>query len=61
MSDGRELGVPFRKVPWLKGLARATPKQRAEWSIEPQGFAIYWNQLDDGIDVCHLLAMESLA
>jgi hypothetical protein len=42
-------------VPWLKWLAKATPKQRANWTIEPGGFAIYWSDLDDGIEVCHLL------
>lgn len=61
LSDGRELGVPYKKVAWLKWLAKATPKQRADWSLEPGGFAIYWNQLDDGFEICHLLAMESLA
>lgn len=61
LSDGRELGVPYKKIPWLRWLARATPKQRAGWSLEPGGFAIYWEQLDDGIEICHLLAMESLA
>ncbi len=60
LSDGRELAVPFKKIPWLKWLAKATPRQRADWSIEPGGFAIYWNRLDDGIEVCHLLASENL-
>ncbi len=61
LSDGRNLSVPYKRIPWLKWLAKATPKQRADWSLEPGGYAIYWNQLDDGIEVCHLLAMESLA
>lgn len=61
LSDGREIGIPYKKVSWLKWLAEATPKQRASWSIEPGGFAIYWKPLDDGIEICHLLAMESLA
>ena len=60
LSDGRELAVPFKKIPWLKWLVKATPRQRADWSIEPGGFAIYWNRLDDGIEVCHLLASENL-
>ena len=60
LSDGRELSVPYRKIPWLKWLAKATPKQRADWSLEPGNYAIYWEQLDDGIEICHLLGMESL-
>jgi hypothetical protein len=60
LSDGRELIVPYKKIPWLKWLARATPRQRAGWSLEPGGYAIYWEQLDDGVEICHLLGMESL-
>ena len=41
LSDGRELSVPYKKIPWLKWLVRATPKQRAGWSLEPGGYAIY--------------------
>ena len=61
LSDGRELSVPYKKIPWLRWLAKATPRQRADWSLEPGGYAIYWEQLDDGVEICHLLAMESLA
>ena len=60
LSDGRELSVPYKKIPWLKWLAKATPKQRADWTLEPGGYAIYWEQLDDGVEICHLLGMESL-
>jgi hypothetical protein len=55
LDDGREIGVPLNEVPWLKWLAKATPKQRANWTIEPGGFAVYWPDFDDGIEVCHLL------
>lgn len=60
LSDWRELSVPYKKIPWLKWLAKATPKQRATWSLEPGGYAIYWEQLDDGVEICHLLGMERL-
>lgn len=60
LSDCRELSVPYKKIPWLKWLARATPTQRADWSLEPGGYAIYWEQLDDGIEICHLLGTASL-
>jgi hypothetical protein len=55
LDDGREISVPLTEVPWLRWLANATPEQRANWSLEPGGFAIYWPELDDGIEVCHLL------
>jgi hypothetical protein len=55
LDDGREVSLPLNEVPWLKWLAKATPKQRANWAIEPGGFAVFWPDLDDGIEVCHLL------
>ena len=55
LDDAREISLPLNDVPWLKWLAKATPKQRANWSVEPRGFAIYWPDLDDGFEVCHLL------
>jgi hypothetical protein len=55
LDDGREISLPFNEVPWLKWLAKATPKQRSNWTIEPGGFATYWPDLDDGFEVCHLL------
>ena len=61
LSDGREISLPMNKVPWLKWLAKATPKQRANWKLEPVGFAIYWPDLDDGIEVCHLLDLQAIA
>lgn len=60
LDDGREVSLPLNEVPWLKWLAKATPKQRTNWKIEPGGFAIYWPDLDDGIEVCHLLDSTSL-
>ena len=55
LSDGRELGLPL-SLPWLGWLARATPEQQARWSLEPRGFAVYWEELDDGIEVAPLLS-----
>lgn len=60
LSDGREISVPIDRVEWLDWLVKATPEQRARWFIEPAGFAIYWDELDDGIEVCHLLEMQPL-
>jgi hypothetical protein len=61
LSDGREIIVRTNDVPWLKWLTQATPRQRANWTLEPGGFAIYWPELDDGIEVCHLLDLQPLA
>ena len=61
LSDGREISLPLAEVPWLKWLAKATSKQRSNWSLEPGGFAIYWEDLDDGIEVCHLLDAQPIA
>ncbi len=61
LSDGREISLPIDKIEWLDWLAKATPEQQANWSIEPGGFAIYWEDLDDGIEICHLLGMQPLA
>ena len=61
LSDGREISVPMEKVEWLNWLVTATTEQRSKWSIEPDGFAIYWEDLDDGIEVCHLLEMQPIA
>jgi len=61
LEDGREISLPLAEVPWLKWLAKATPKQRTNWSLEPGGYAIYWADLDDGIEVCHLLDLQAIA
>ena len=61
LDDAREISLPISEVPWLKWLAKATARQRANWTIEPGGFAIYWPDLDDGIEVCHLLDSMPLA
>ena len=60
LSDGREISLPMDQMGWLKWLSNATPEQRAKWSIEPGGFAIYWEDLDDGIEIGHLLSIQPL-
>ncbi len=61
LSDGREISISINQVGWLKWLAKATQEQRAKWTIEPGGFAIYWEDLDDGIEIEHLLSLQPLA
>jgi hypothetical protein len=53
LSDGREIGVPLGRYAFL---ANATDEQRHHWQIEPRGFAVYWPDLDDGLEVIHLLS-----
>ena len=60
LSDGRELGISLEGVAWLEWLRQATEKQRGQWSVEPGGFAVYWDDLDDGIELAHLLSMQPL-
>jgi hypothetical protein len=61
LADGREISMPVERVEWLKWLTNAKPEQRDKWSIELSGYAIYWDELDDGIEICHLLGMQPVA
>ena len=60
LSDEREIGLPFKKIKWLDWLAEATPDQRSHWSIEPHGYAVWWTDLDDGIEIVHALSLQPL-
>jgi len=60
LHDGREISVPLDRFSWLQWLAKATEKQRNNWSIEPGGFAIQWEELDDGVEIEHLLELQPL-
>jgi len=51
LDDGRTLGVPLA---WFPRLLRATPEQRAEFSLSRAG--IHWEALDEDISVAGLLA-----
>jgi Protein of unknown function (DUF2442) len=61
LSDGREISLPMDQMDWLKWLASTTPEQRLKWIIEPRGFAVYWEELDDGLEIEHLLSLQPLA
>lgn len=60
LSDGRQVSVPLKTVAWLSWLAEATPEQRSKWVIEPGGFAVFWPDLDDGVEIGHLLERRAL-
>ncbi len=61
LSDGRGISLPTDQIDWLKWLANATPEQRAKWTIEPGGFAVYWEEMDNGLEIEHLLSLQPLA
>lgn len=54
LVDGRTLGFPYRLFPTL---ADATPEQRAAVSIEADGYALRWEEIDEDIAVPHLLGL----
>ncbi len=56
LDDGREVSVDMAAIPWLAFLREAPPAERLHWTIEPGGFAVYWPEFDDGVEVCHLLS-----
>ncbi len=60
LSDGRRVSLPLDTISWLSWLAAATPEQRVNWSIEPGGYEVYWEDLDDGFEVMHLLNVQPL-
>lgn len=61
LTDGRIVVLPINQIDWLQWLARATPEQRANWSLEPGGYAVYWEDLDDGFEVIHALSLQPVA
>ena len=61
LNDGRVISVPMGKISWLQWLVQAPAHKRENWSIEPGGFAIYWDDLDDGVEIEHFLGLDKLA
>ncbi len=60
LSDGREVSIPLESVPWLHWLLTASDEQRAQWTTEPGGYALYWDSLDDGVEIGRLLSRAPL-
>jgi hypothetical protein len=60
LSDGREVSVPIDKIPWLDWLAKAPKEDQTNWTLEPNGFAIHWDDLDNGLEISHLLGSKPL-
>ncbi len=61
LSDGRQVSLPLDTLGWLSWLYTASPDERDAWTIEPGGYAIYWESLDDGIEVAHLLGLQPMS
>ena len=57
LSDGREIGVPIAHFEFLR---EASAEALAHWTLEPRGFAVYWPDLNDGLEVRHLLDPQPL-
>jgi len=52
LTDGRRLLVPREE---LGELRNATPEQAKDLEVLSPGFAVYWPQLDDGLDLATFL------
>jgi len=55
LADGRIIGVPLSRYPWLKN---ATATARTEFRIGTH--SILWESLEDGIDIEGLLSAQPL-
>jgi hypothetical protein len=53
LADGRRVSAPLE---WFPRLLRATPAQRANWSLIGRGVGIHWPEVDEDIAVRTLLA-----
>jgi len=53
LNDGRIIIFPCTNIKWLK---QATEEQQQDFSIESDGYGIWWDELDDGIALHHLLS-----
>ena len=60
LRDGRVIVTRLANIPWLRWLREASDEPRSHWSLEPGGSAVYWEDLDDGVEVRHLLALSLL-
>ena len=52
LDDGRSLHVPLS---WFPRLVHGTPEERKNWRLIGNGEGIHWPDLDEDIEVAHLL------
>ena len=55
LADGRSLSIPLA---WYPRLMHASPKERQNWQILGDGYAIEWADIDEHIGVEGLLALR---
>lgn len=53
LNDGRIIIFPCSKMKWL---IQASPEQQQGFSIESDGYGVWWHELDDGIALPHILS-----
>lgn len=53
LSDGRTISVP---LVWFPRLWYGTPEERANWRLIGDGEGIHWPDLDEDIEIMHVLA-----
>jgi hypothetical protein len=54
LNDGRIIIFPCTAMKWL---VQASSEQQQNFSIESDGYGIWWRELDDGIALHHLLSL----
>ena len=53
LNDGRIIIFPCSEMKWL---VQASPEQQQDFSIESDGYGVWWHELDDGIALPHILS-----
>lgn len=60
LSDYRAIHLSMPQYPWLQWLRQATSEQRNRWEIVPSGGGVWWEELDEGIELQPLLDSKPL-
>ena len=58
LNDGRIIIFPCTSMKWL---SQATEEQQQNFSVESDGYGIWWEELDDGIALNHLLSTTAIS
>jgi len=57
LNDGRIIIFPCHGMRWL---VQAAPEQQQDFSIESDGYGVWWHELDDGIALHHILSTNPI-
>jgi hypothetical protein len=60
LDNGRTVSVHIADTTWLRWLRDASVEEQSHWAIEPGGYAVYWPNLDDGVEIAQLLERQSI-